>query len=296
MSGPIQKRILTNGLMLAAMMALALTILFNPKEEEQLNYISDIAKDSISKITIGGAKTPITLIKLETDGWLMTEPVRTYVNNNRVNGLLNLLTAESENQLSMNEVTAEDFGLDSPAGIIQYDGNIFTFGDRDPVEGKRYVRFGDTLHVLADTHLPLAHAPLDTFYNFKLIPEFINRQVASYQLPDFTISRNESGGWSIDPEDPNLTSDDIQKWVGQWEYSQAAKIENVTGLDTSKNDKFIITLTNGKTIEYSIIREGEWFGYYSEPFEATYHLSEYVLKDLINKPVAATSQDPTQTP
>ena len=302
---PIKKRLLINFIMLGGIAALAAAVWFSPDQEEPKTHISNIKKNDISKIVIKSRGKETVILVKQDGGWLMTEPLVTYTKHTQINGILNLLTAESEKQIPITEINPAEFGLTQPAGIVQYNEHTFIFGENDPVEGKRYVQFGETLHILPDVHLPLALASQFDFYDFELLPDFINSKVVSYQLPDFTISKAENGGWKIEPEDPELTADLIQQWVNQWTYSQAAKIQHTPDLDTTEAPKFIVTLNNGKILQFSIIRTEDGtedgFGYYRDDMQTAYYLSDKVLDNLTKKPEAPEKENsdesaPTESP
>ena len=82
--------------------------------------------------------------------WAMTAPVQGPANPARINAMLAILQSQSFARIDSNAIEPGRFDLLQPAVVLTLNDQRFTFGGSNPLEGRRYVLYDGTVHLLND--------------------------------------------------------------------------------------------------------------------------------------------------
>ena len=96
------------------------------------------------------------------------------------------------------------------------------FGGVTPVGQQRYVKLGDTIHLIADRYMFELSGDAAAWVSRDLVPP--GAQIVALQVPDGKLSRNDKGEWLETPADKGVSSDAAQALVDEWRDAQALRV------------------------------------------------------------------------
>ncbi len=275
---------------LAGIAVIVATVLWqNPGDESGSSQtVSGLDKNDIKKIKIKTNGRPdIELHKKET-AWEIIAPFQVAANTFRVNSVLNLLSAPSLSQYDVSGKNLTEFGLEPPQAVVDFDQNQFLFGDTAPLNNKRYLLSGATLHLIEDTIYPLITSDIGSLVDSGLLPD--QSSVTRFTLNNFSVVKQESG-WRIEPDIPHLSADDLQGWVDRWRNAQAVYIEHRPLEMPDTRQHIILTLEDGNRIRYSVTDKEGIAALYRGDLGLKYNLSETVLAEMLAMPEPAVVEN-----
>ena len=138
--------------MLAVIAVIAAFLLLNntDRRENIPVAVSSIDKHGITVINISrGEREDITFNKAG-DTWQMATPLHARANNTRIDAVLSVLQARSYTQLDAGMMDLDRFDLANPAVTLTFNNFEFLFGGSNPLEGRRYLLFQGTIHLIDD--------------------------------------------------------------------------------------------------------------------------------------------------
>lgn len=243
----MQRKIIINLVLILAVAALAVFLLNTGEEPEKtIVPLTSIPPDSISRIDIERTDKVSISFRKNGDVWFMTAPLQVRANENRINAMLQMLKTPSFTRLSIDELDLSRFDLAPPAVTLRENGREFFFGDTNPLEGRRYVMIGATLHLIQDGLLPQLQQGPEFFISPQLIPE--GTLLQSIELPGyvFTFVNNK---W-IGTDDTQITEDTLERLISAWQTAQATSIEIIKPVDSL--DDVIIHTRAGEAMHFEI--------------------------------------------
>lgn len=219
------KRILLNMWLAAALLALVWVVWQEPghapKREDAVVKLSAISPAAVDKIAISNHNGTITLGK-EHGEWRLLEPLAIAANPVRVDGLLQVLQAESLARFPAAGRDLSQYGLAAPAVKLRVNDAELLFGGVTPVDQQRYVQVGDTIHLIADRYMFDLTGDAAGLVSRDLVPH--GKRIVALELPGNKFSRNEKGEWSVLPADKAVSSDAVQALVSAWRDVQALRV------------------------------------------------------------------------
>lgn len=214
------KRKHLNLLLGALVLGLALAAYFGrEKPEPPPPPLTTLNSSDVNRILVRHAgHADIRLEKRKNDWWLVA-PVETRAEAVEVGALLDLVTRPSQRRYPVAEMDLVELGLGKPDWVIQLNDVRIEFGGVDPIEARRYVRLGETVHLIEDP----PSAALDADYNDliarRLLPA--DARITRIQLPGVTLSRSDKGGWTVTPRPADKGADAAQQLADAWSRAQA---------------------------------------------------------------------------
>jgi hypothetical protein len=176
----------------------------------------------------------IRLVDIEIDGnepvrlrrhgedWFLDGPVPVAAESDRIRSVLHLLTAPSELYYPLLDPRGAAYGLDRPRLRLKLDGEELIFGDTAPISGLRYVRSGDTLHLMRDSLYPQLAAGRLGLVRRTILPP--NVKIRRLVLPALSIERNAIGNWITEPRSDSLNPDAIHGLLQRWRRARALHV------------------------------------------------------------------------
>ena len=237
----MNKRLTLNITLAVVIIVLALLVIFEPGKDKapELPKLTSLTSDTIQRVTIERAGRNTLAFEKQTDGWRITQPLQLRANEFRVAGVVNAAQAPSHARFPQVGRDLKQYELDTPKIKLTLDGQLIEFGGVNPLDNRRYVRVGDTIHLIADDIFPRANADAAGFVSTALVPEHA-QELTEIKLPQMTVQRDkDSGKWTVTPPVAGLSADDINKFVDEWRHAQALQVSAYNGTPTGEH----VTLT-----------------------------------------------------
>lgn len=228
--------------------------------------LTDIDPAEVQTLRIDNAQGRIELQHSDS-GWRLQSPPLP-ADAFQVDILLDLLTLRSERQYPRAEVDPADVGLEPPRLVLHFDEAELRLGGTEPLQDLRYAQYGDTVHLVEDRVLNLLGAEATDLASRRLVPE--GAELQRLALPDFTLARTDTGGWSVMPDQPDIPADRLQRLVDAWRTTQALWVRGDAGGQTQGEVE--LTLADGEQIRYGIRRSEADFVLVREKPGLAYHL------------------------
>lgn len=142
----------TNTVLLVTLLATTAIAWYSYRESAGLDpRVAQIEWDAVGAITVElRGRTPLAFRRVP-GGWRLEAPVVLDAAPRRLQEIIHALNVPSEAQYPAGEVDLAQLGLaEPPVARVTVDGAAFSIGEANPVSGWRYVRSGDTVHMVHD--------------------------------------------------------------------------------------------------------------------------------------------------
>lgn len=217
------KRMLLNVWLAIAVLALVWVVWQEPGHAPRPPAVklTALSPAAIDKIVITNRNGTIALAK-QGAAWQLSQPVEVAANGVRVDDVLELLQAESLSRFPAAGRDLGEYGLANPAVRLRLNDTEILFGGLTPVDQQRYVKVGDTIHLIADRYMFELTGDAAAWVSRNLVPP--GKQIVTLQLPDRMLSRNGKGEWTATPADQGIATDAVQGLVNEWSAAQALRV------------------------------------------------------------------------
>lgn len=253
----IGSRTWVNLALLILLAGLALFAFYETGKEPpgQPSTLTVIDPGKISQIRINHRDGDVISLVKGSQGWRLNQPISVPANSGNVQRLLELARATSYAQLDVRGVDLAKFKLDSPDLYVELDGLELAFGGTEPLEGRRYVKVGQTVHLIDDRGYQNANIALAALVSPALLPAGFKQM--EIKLPDATISRAEDGRWTVAPARADLSADVMQRLVDEWQRTEAHSVETYAP-DGKALGEIVVRLEPAAELRFEIVaREPE---------------------------------------
>lgn len=288
----LKKRLLNNLILIISLIILLLFLHFhctNTDLSSEPAPITDLDKSRVHFITLQiPGKPDMELIRHSEQQWQLVKPVRIEANPLVIDMLLNLPNSQSDIRHPAAQLELASFRLISPVATLKLGDAEFHFGDKDPIENKRYLLYNNTLYLINDRVLPLIlSGGIGPFINPGLIPP--NQHISHLQLDGTHLSMDTASHWQIHSNTPGLapetTTEQLQAWIGLWEQQQAVYVQHhPEEINPETQNTIKLTLHNGSTIEYLAVKQNSALRLYRPDYKLLYHLDNATLVKLTSLP------------
>lgn len=245
----MSRRTLLNFFLLGIIMVLTalLFITEQPVLEGEMATFPGITPETVNSITLKqDGEASVVFNKADGD-WMMTAPYTVSASPFRVTAMLQLLQESSHIQLTVKGQDLAIFKLEHPTLVLTFNERQFAFGDRDPIDKLRYVRYGDTIYLIKDTLFPQLLQPPEFFINSRLLPE--GTRLKRVEFPDYELIKR-NGEWRIEPE-LEISADEINRLIDGWLNASAMRVSPAT--QTQFAETITVETERDETIRFNII-------------------------------------------
>ena len=246
---------------------------------EQLTQLS---ADEVTQIFIRHNKRHIEL-KQKHGKWHMLEPIEIEANSFRIDTLLNLLNTVSHATYATTDIELDKFGLSEAGTSISFNDTSIDFGIVNPINNYRYVRIGDSVHLIDDNFYPLLSSQTGTLVARELIAA--DAVIDKLVLPEQTLHRDESDLWH---SSANIGPDAINETLHHWQHSQAFGVHNYMQREPLANISVYLA-GNAEPVQFYVTDVDPWLIIARPDLDIEYHFN-LEFYDRLLKP--GTVQDP----
>lgn len=184
--------------------------------------ITGLAPEAVPSVAIELPDRPLIRLERVGEGWRMTAPRELRAATGKIDNLLAVARAESHQRYGIGDVDSAELGLDEPEAVLVLGDTRLVFGGTDPIEGRRYVRVGDAVHLIGGRYLSrIRNDPLYWADN-ALLPD--GARLTEIRLPDFHLTRDENGLWHAEPEPEGISADALVVLAQAWQRATAFSV------------------------------------------------------------------------
>lgn len=285
-------RLLLNLGLLALVAVLGLFAYFQPGLEKPSAppALTDLAISAIDRIRIEDRDGKTVALAREGGQWRLMEPVQLPANAVRVEALLHLAEESSYGQLDATDLDLAEFGLDAPRVRLLLNDRALVFGTTEPLDGRRYVRDGDTVHLIADRYFHILTGGFTEFVNQQLLPQ--DARVVELATPDWRLTRSAEGKWTLDPAPPGRSADTPNLLIDRWLTAQAVWVQPYEQAEAK--GQIVVRLEGAEQpLRFDILAREPELVLARPDIGVQYHLAEDTARSLleINEATAAPEQD-----
>jgi hypothetical protein len=219
----MQSRALLNIALLVLIVLLgfyAYTTLQQQQRDNTASKLTSLSADEVEHIIIRHNQRTLELRK-NAGHWRMLQPIDTEANRFRIDTLLKLLEAQSHAAYPAAELESGKYGVSEAATAIRFNDVSIEFGVVNPINNYRYVRIGDTVHLIDDHYYPLLSSQTGTLVARELIAG--EAKIGKLVLPATTLYRDENGLWR---SSNGINPDVVSETLHHWKNSQAFGVHN----------------------------------------------------------------------
>lgn len=219
----MNKRNLLNLALLGTVAALALVAWLEPghKPPAEPPKLTDLTPKQVHKIRIERREGKTVVLQRQGETWQMIEPVAAPANSFRIDSMLRVTENKS---LGHNPVAGLDlakYGLDKPVVRLFLDDTEIDFGDSTPLDNRRYVRIGNTVHLIKDIAYYHLIGRYTSFVSLRLLQP--QQKVQALELPGLRMSLRD-GNWEPDPKPEHYSADAATALIEAWQNAQAIEV------------------------------------------------------------------------
>jgi len=275
---------LLNVVLLVVLAALAAVALFEPGKEEAQKpvYLTEIDLDALDRFELRNTQS---LVFEKQDGhWKLTAPFAAPANEIRIRQLLAIAKAESRARYPLKPEDLPKFELDKPKAVLKLGQTELVFGGSEPIDMHRYVKTGDTLHLVTDDFFHHLIAKATDYVDKKLLPE--DAKIKELSIPGLKASLGDKGQWTMEPAgDPAAMSELANAW------QSARAIEVNRHEQPAQGETIRIGLGAGRTVDFVMLQRDQDLVLVRPDWKLEYVIPGEAAKRLLGLQKPATDAD-----
>lgn len=233
-----------NLIMLVTVAVLAMVLYIKPSlQEEATHKISSLSVEAVQHIRITRQDIAIELSRADNH-WYMRKPVEGRVNKEKIERILEILSAASQHLLPL--ANLDRYGLISPLIELQINQESFKFGDFAPVTNEQYIATRQHIFLISPRYAAsLAVLPTDLL-DSRLFAE--DEIPVEFTLADFHLKHEQ--GWQVSPthHEHTFSQDALNQWAQAWYSAQAIYLTLDSGKPDTDGEEISIVLQDGRKI------------------------------------------------
>jgi hypothetical protein len=285
----MRSRLFINLGLLTLIAILATVAIMKPgKKEAEPFPLLAVDLQGMKRVTLQNKET---LVFEKQDGqWRLTAPFAAPVNQVRIGQLLDVAKATTEASYPLKPEEAGQFGLDAPEAVLTLGDNSLQFGGTDPIKMRRYVRLGNTLHLVEDNFFHHLTATATDYVDKRLIPE--GSKIQEIQLPGLKALRNAEGHWTVEPASESST--DLAELASVWATSRAIDVRRMDAKVVGETIR--IGLVEGAPIEFIILKKSPELVLGRRDLGLQYEVTSETSRELLDQPKPMSQTPPANEP
>lgn len=250
-----------------AVVALAWLVFFKPEPTDPSKHkLSTLSASSINEITIAPAQRPRVVLAKRAGNWFVTAPFAARADAARVDSLLGLLSAESEQRFAAQDLAR--FELDHPLARVKLGTQEFIFGGAHPLTNQLYVLTQGAVYLISPVYfVDIAKQPAD--YAAKQLLDAAENPVA-FEFARFKLTRID-GKWKREPVDPAFSQDDANKFADEWRHAQALAVSQPRAFTAT--ERITLRFASGQTLKLQAVQQEQEWVVLREDEKLAYHFT-----------------------
>lgn len=195
--------------------------------------LTALTADTIQRIEIHPARAAPSVLERLDGQWRLTEPFAAVANASKIKTVQDFARAPSLARYAVSAVDLSQLGL-APADLtLRINDVTLAVGATEALQGWRYVRVGDTVHLIVDRYSYLLQAGPAAMVSSHLLPE--GARLREIQLPGLHLQQGDAGWRQIGTDrlagGAGQSADALQMLADEWRYAQALRVSRVGQTD-----------------------------------------------------------------
>lgn len=220
----MHRRTLLNLLLIAAAVLLTALLWLDREAAPEPEPLTKLSRDAITEVRIDYPDALDLHLVRGAGGWRMTAPIAARLEDSEVMQILRLAEADVHRKYPGGELDPARIGLDEPPYTVTFatdDGRRarIELGGQSALEGNRYARVGDTVHLIAEPNMRALDAEYSNLIARDLLAE--DAEIEKLELPGATLTPTGNGGWTVSPESADRGADAAQRTLRAWHAARA---------------------------------------------------------------------------
>jgi hypothetical protein len=252
----MKSRWIINILLLVAIAILSLVAHFRPGIDQQAEAIpiTGLKKDQLRRIHINRpVREDLVLLKNTSGHWDIERTPTLPTESLQVNSLLRLAEQKAVRSYSASELELSQLQLEPPYATVFLNDTAVEFGNLEPIEGLRYVRVADRVHLIPDIYIQLIELSYTQFVRRRLFEK--GTRIAAITLPGLSI-RKADQSWEVEP-DQEISSDDLQAFTQRWQDATSLNVQTAAEMESKEIVEITLADNAGSTNFLIASREPE---------------------------------------
>lgn len=287
----LNSRTLLNIGLFAFILFLVLLVVLEPGKEAEKKpaHLTELKQLDIKHIELQRANEPDIKLQKRDGVWYITEPYQLPANEFRAQSVSALAEAKSHLQYDAKTVELKKFKLNKPEISITLNNKVtLDIGGVDPIKNRRYVKNGDTLHLVSDTFYYQVRGKVTAYISYQILPPEI--KLSKLVLPKFSLTQQE-GDWKITPEQKGVSADSINEFVNEWRHAQSLEISEYKGKIRKANVQ-IFQQDQDQPISFRLQRKNDSTFLIRNDLKLRYKLSDETAEKLQKLPEPPEPEEP----
>lgn len=281
----MKKNAWLNLALIVAVAALALFAYYKPSKTQAELPLSTIKPADARTVRIEyPGNPPLEVTKTGSD-WNVTAPVQARADGMQVERLLEILQATAKDRYPAQGLARYD--LNEPAMRLTINQQSFAFGGFNPMSREQYVLTQDGIYPVSLRYGTLVPKGVYQLVSKQLFAP--DEAPVAFRFDSFSVAQ-AAGKWQLTPPGPDLSADDLTRWVDEWRLASALGVLPASGRKPVATIK--VTLGNGGETNLNVMQLDPQLmvARSDRPFE--YQLSAEQGKRLLAPPAAAPAPAP----
>lgn len=226
----MKKNTLINLALVVIVTVLALVAVYEPgiKPAKENPPLLTLERTAVEHIAIQRTGQPdIELQRGTDDEWQLLQPIAAPASAFRIDSLLRVTASKSLGSFPAEKGELADYRLDEPTVtlVLNHDTRI-AFGSNTPLDHRRYVLLGDTVHLISDTLYYHLIGAFTTFVSKRPLPR--ESAIAALQLPELSLQWQKNR-WQVTPQPADYSADQVTQLLDAWRYASAIQVKPYDG-------------------------------------------------------------------
>lgn len=289
------KRAWLNLVLLAVILGLAAIVYFEPGiEQPVIKPLTNIDTPAVTELQISVPDQQAITLQRDGQRWRLTAPKQIFANPVRVQRILGLLAVSSEQQYAAVDLDLSKYGLATPKAKLRVAGQELAFGDLDPLNSRRYVLIGQTLHLIDQNDISVLTSSWPSLVDLRLLPE--ERELSAIEITGLGKFERHAEGWKF--SGPAKAKAPVQATIDElvrvWREAQAMEVAiNET---EAAGEQAVLKFVDGGELRFDINRFADQVALGRADLEIEYHVSNAQAQQLLEfKKPEAPAKDKQDT-
>lgn len=249
-------RALLNLFLLVVAVALVAIIFLRPGLEDNhvVTAVTSIDPQSVRHITLARSDAATLEFSKHVDSWRMAGQPALPADDFQVHTVLALLEATGVRSYPVDALDdLGALGLEPPQASVSFDDTRIDIGNTDAIEGLRYLRVGNTVHLVADRFQHLPNAGFTNFVDRSLLPD--DSAINALELPGLSLFQSDGVNWRLVPAREGVSADTIDALVSAWNRTSALYVRRYHAPSATDAEPDTIRITQGdsRPVEFLVI-------------------------------------------
>lgn len=252
-------------------------------------YVKPQSGDTPIRVTTLQARDATT-IRLERKGdpaielvrrdgsWQLIQPFTARAEAFQVERLLSVVEASATQRLPASDLAR--YELNEPLTRLTVNGMALSYGAVNAVTREQYVLTGSGVYALPGRYGAMIPTNVDQLIARQLFAP--KEKLARLEFPHFTVARDTK--WTVSPEVPGLSQDDIARWLEAWQHATALRTERHA--EAKAIESINITLAHGARLTVHVLHKGPDYVIARADENVRYYLAAETAKRMLSPPRA----------